>query len=380
MSWVALKMLSGDRAKLLGLVFGVMFATLLMSQQVSIFIGIVRRAGSQIVDVRDADIWVMDNKVRYVDEAPGLSVTDLQRVRGVDGVDWAVRLYKGQVRARLADGNFRNVVLMGIDDATFVGAPTRMVAGSLSDLRKPNAVIVDKSGHDYMWPGEPYRLGREFEMNDRRCVLVGICQASAPFVTLPILFTRFNEAARYVPSERRLMNFILVRAKDGVPTGMLAERISAATDLMALTQDGFFWRTIDYFLGSTGIPINFGITIALGFIVGVAVAGQTFYLFTVENLKQFGSLKAMGLTNRRIVLMILLQSLSVGLLGYGLGIGGTALFFEYTKNMPHLAGLFMPWQAMAGVGAAVVMIVCLAALLSIRKVLTLEPAIVFRGA
>ena len=380
MNWVALKMLAGDSAKLLGLVFGVMFATLLMSQQVSIFIGIVRRAGSQIVDVRDADIWVMDNKVRYVDEAPGLPETDLQRVRGVDGVDWAVRFYKGQVRARLADGNFRNVVLLGIDDVTFVGAPTEMVAGSLSDLRKPNAVIIDKNGHDYMWPGEPYRLGREFEMNDRRCVLVGVCRASAPFVTLPILYTRFNEASRYVPRERRLMNFVLVRAREGEDPEAVAARIAKATDLMALTQDGFFWRTIDYFLGSTGIPVNFGITIGLGFIVGVAVAGQTFYLFTIENLKQFGSLKAMGVSNRRIVRMILLQSLTVGLLGYGLGIGGTALFFESTKNIPHLAGLHMYWQAMAGVGVAVLVIVCLAALLSVRKVLTLEPAIVFRGA
>lgn len=380
MNWVALKMLAGDSAKLLGLVFGVMFATLLMSQQVSIFIGIVRRAGSQIVDVRDADIWVMDNKVRYVDEAPGLSDTDLQRVRGVDGVDWAVRFYKGQVRARLADGNFRNVVLLGIDDVTFVGAPTEMVAGSLSDLRKPNAVIIDKNGHDYMWPGEPYRLGREFEMNDRRCVLVGVCRASAPFVTLPILYTRFNEASRYVPRERRLMNFVLVRAREGENPEAVAARIAKATDLMALTQGGFFWRTIDYFLGSTGIPVNFGITIGLGFIVGVAVAGQTFYLFTIENLKQFGSLKAMGVSNRRIVRMILLQSLTVGLLGYGLGIGGTALFFESTKNIPHLAGLHMYWQAMVGVGVAVLVIVCLAALLSVRKVLTLEPAIVFRGA
>lgn len=380
MNWVALKMLAGDRAKLLGLVFGVMFATLLMSQQVSIFIGIVRRAGSQIVDVRDADIWVMDNKVRYVDEAPGLSITDLQRVRGIDGVEWAVRFYKGQVRARLADGNFRNVVLLGIDDATFVGAPTEMVAGTLSDLRKPNAVIIDKNGHDYMWPGEPFQIGREFEMNDRRCVLVGVCEASAPFVTLPILYTRFNEATRYVPRERRLMNFVLVRARAGEQPEAVAARISKATNLMALTQAGFFWRTINYFLSSTGIPVNFGITIALGFIVGVAVAGQTFYLFTIENLKQFGSLKAMGVSNRRIVRMILLQSLSVGLLGYGLGIGATALFFEYTKNIPHLAGLYMYWQAMVGVGAAVLVIVCLAALLSVRKVLTLEPAIVFRGA
>src|SRR6516164_11075920 len=144
MNWIALKMLTGDRAKYLGLVFGVTFATLLMTNQLSIFVGIMKRTGSQILDVRDADIWVMDNKVRYIDEVPGLPETDLQRVRGVPGVEWAVKLYKGQVRARLGDGNFRNVILFGLDDATLVGAPQEMIMGNLSDLRQPDAVFIDK--------------------------------------------------------------------------------------------------------------------------------------------------------------------------------------------------------------------------------------------
>ena len=99
MNWVALKMLTGDRAKYLGIVFGMAFATLLMSQQVALFVGIMRRTASQILDVRDADVWVMDDKVRYIDEAPGLPDTDLQRVRGVPGVGWAstklIRLRSG---------------------------------------------------------------------------------------------------------------------------------------------------------------------------------------------------------------------------------------------------------------------------------------------
>src|SRR5215475_10329682 len=114
MTWIALRMLMGDRAKYLGLVFGVSFATVLMSQQVSIFMGIMQRTASQILDVRDAEIWVMDNKVRFIDEIPALPDMELQRVRGVPGVAWAVKLYKGQVRARLADGSFRNVVLFGL--------------------------------------------------------------------------------------------------------------------------------------------------------------------------------------------------------------------------------------------------------------------------
>src|ERR1041385_5384450 len=87
-----------------------------------------------------------------------------------------------------------------------------------------------------------------------------------------------------------------------------------------------------YYAMFTGIPINFGITTLLGFLVGTAIAGQTFYNFTLDNIKQFGALKAMGATNGRIVAMILLQALVVGLLGYGLGVGLAILFGEGTKG------------------------------------------------
>jgi putative ABC transport system permease protein len=379
MTWIALRMLMGDRAKYFGLIFGVSFATLLMTQQVSIFMGILKRTASQILDVRDAEIWVMDNQVRFIDEVPALPETDLYRVRGVPGVDWAVKMYKGQVRARLEDGNFRNVVLFGLDDTTLVGAPQQMLVGKLSDLRRPDAVIIDKAGYEYMWPGQPYQIGREFQLNDRRAVLVGVCKASAPFTTLPILYTRYSSASGYVPRERNLMTFILVHPQEGVRQEEVCQRIESQTGLMALTQQQFFWKTIHYFLGSTGIPVNFGITIALGFIVGAAITGQTFYLFTIENLKQFGALKAMGVSNLRIVGMILLQAVIVGLVGYGIGIGLTALFFESTSNITHLAGLAMTPLAFGGVGVAVMLIIVLTALISVRKVLVLEPAMVFRG-
>src|SRR5262245_41691137 len=118
---------------------------------------------------------------------------------------------------------------------------------------------------------------------------------------MPVIYTRFSEAARFVPRERNLMNFVLAKVAEGHDTERVRLRIQEQTNLMALTRDQFFWKTVGYFLGSTGIPVNFGITIALGFIVGMLVTGQTFYLFTVENLKQFGALKAMGVSNLRLV-------------------------------------------------------------------------------
>ncbi len=371
-------MLVGDKAKYLGLVFGVTFATLLMTQQISIFMGILERTASQINDVREADIWVMDNKVRFIDEVPGLPEMSLHRVRGVDGVQWAVRFYKGQVRARMHNGDFRNLVLMGLDDDTLIGAPHKMILGTLEDLRRPDAVIIDKAGYEYMWPKEPYQIGRTFELNDRRALLVGICQASPPFTTLPILYTRFSTAAGYVPKERNLMNFILAKPKPGIAVERVCEQIHYQTGLQALSQGQFRQKTLQYFLASTGIPVNFGITISLGFIVGAAITGQTFYLFTIENLKQFGALKAMGVNNLKLMGMILIQALVVGVIGYGIGLGLTASFFEATSGITHLAGLHMTWMAALGVGAAVLLIISLTALVSIRKVLVLEPAIVFR--
>src|SRR5262249_48063068 len=148
--------------------------------------------------------------------------------------------------------------------------------------------------------------------------------------------------------------------------------------LKAQTGDEFAWSTIAFYLENTGIPVNFGVTVLLGFVVGVAIAGQTFYLFTTENLKQFGALKAMGTSNGRIIGMILTQAAVVGVLGYGIGMGLAAAFFEGTAGVPALKAFHMYWQVMAGAAAAVFLIVVLASFLSIRKVLVLEPAVVFR--
>ena len=378
MNWIALKMLTGDRSKYFGIIFGVTFASLLIAQQGAIFCGLMLRTSSQIFDLSGADIWVMDPGMQFVDDIKPLSDNQLYRVRGVPGVEWAVRLYKGIARSRFSDGKFQQFILLGLDDATMVGAPREMIAGTLGDLRKPDAVIMDEGGYKYLWPNEPIQLGRTFEMNDRRAVLVGLCKASPTFQTFPVVYTRYSQATMFVPHERKLMSFVLAEPKQGVAATEVCRRITEQTGLKAETQDQFIWTTMWYYMIRTGIPINFGITILLGFIVGTAIAGQTFYLFVIENLRQFGSLKAMGVTNTRIIGMILLQSLVVSALGYSLGVGLAALFGELNKHNTTLA-FFMPWQILAITGGAVVLIGVLSSLLSVRRVMVLEPAIVFRG-
>lgn len=398
MNWIALKMLTGDRAKYLGIIAGITFAALLIAQQASIAIGLLLRTTAHIQDIADADIWVMDPNVQFIDEFKPLSDNDLYRVQGVPGVSWAVRIYKGQGRLKLAVGQsdkkkakYQQSVVLGLDDATMVGAPRQILLGSLADLRKPDAVIIDESGYRYLWPDEPLAVGRELEMNDHRAVIVGICKASETFQTFPIFYCRYHQAVRYVPQERKVLSAILVGAEPDVPHEEVCRRIMERAalrplkpgdpprpGLKALTHQQFVESTLMYFVKRTGIVINFAITVGLGFLVGCAIAGQTFYTFTLENLPQFGSLKAMGVTNLRIVGMVLLQAMVAGLIGYGLGVGAAALFGQLMSVSSRLAFL-MTWQILAGTAAAVAIIVVLSCLMSVYKVLVLEPAAVFRG-
>jgi putative ABC transport system permease protein len=382
MNWVALRMLTGDTVKYLGIVFGVTFAALLMGQQLSIFCGLMRNTTSQIRDIEGADVWVMDSNVQFVDDTKPLSENELYRVRGVPGVKWAVRLYKGLGRARLADGNFQQMILLGLDDATLVGAPRedRILAGSLADLRQPDAVMIDDFGWRYLFPGEPFQPGKVLEMNDKRAVIVGMCKCNATFQTFPILYCTYSQAVKFVPQERKTLTFILAKAEDGADPEQLGKTIQERTGLQALTNDQFFWTTIRYYMKRTGIPINFGITVMLGFVVGCAIAGQTFYLFTIENLKQFGALKAMGVSNPRLVGMILLQAAVVGLIGYGLGIGGAAGFgFVFTHLVTSAPPAFyFGWEILAITAVAVAGIIVLASFMSMKRVLLLEAGVVFR--
>ncbi len=380
MIWVAVKMLTGNRGKYFAIIFGISFACMLMGQQLSLFVGLMRNTASQIRDIQGADIWVMDPSVQFVDDITPLPENDLYRVRGVPGVAWAVRLYKGLARAQFHDGNFKQFIILGLDDQSFVGAPATMLLGSLGDLRRPDAVILDEYGYRYLWPGEPLQLGRVFEMNDHRAEIVGICKASPTFQTFPIAYTRYSQALTYAPQERRVLSFILAQGEPGQNLAEVCRRIESQTGLKAMPQKDFATITIKYYMERTGIPVNFGITVFLGFLIGSAIAGQTFYLFTLDNLKQFGALKAMGVTNLRIVGMVLVQGLMVGVIGYALGMGLAALFevFLMWKVTAVPPMFYMAWQIPVGVAAAVALIVAGSTFMSLRRVLALEPAAVFR--
>ena len=378
MNFVAFRMLTGDRAKYLGLIFAIAFSTFLLENQTSIFANIMKRTGHQVLDVTDADVWVMDPNTRYFDETKALKDTDLNRVRGVEGVDYAVRLFKGNPVARTLDGRFAACTVIGIDESTLLGAPRRMILGSWEALAQPHKVVIDKAGFLMLFPGEPLSLGHMLEVNDHRVEIAGISDALPAFASFPSVHARYSEALGFQGRQRQQLSFVLARAKQGVTPEALARRINRDTGLRARTAWEFMWDCVGYYMANTGIPVNFGITIGVATIVGLVVSGQTFYLFTVENLKQFGALKAIGVTNWRLLGMILFQALIVWFIGYSLGTGLAATFFNITVNAVATRHIILMWQSAAGVAVFMLLVVLLSSVVSLRRVLVLEPATVFR--
>lgn len=379
----ALKMLINDRAKYIGIVMGLSFASFIIVQQASIFVGLMLRTVGFIQDTPQPDVWVMDEKVQFIDDVKPMSDTNLYRVRGVDGVAWAVPLYKGILKARLSSGNYQNCNLIGVDSGTLIGAPPIMLEGNIVSLRDPDAIIVDHVGannklsFDFPINQKPLVVGDVIEINDNRAKVVGICNSARTFQSQPVVYTTFNRALNFAPNERKLLSFVLVKGKEGVNPKELAKKIRKTTGLKAFDAKDFRWLTISYYLKYTGIPINFGIAVLLGFIIGTAIAGQTFYNFTLDNLRYFATFRAMGAPIGMLRKMILLQSFWVGAIGWGIGTGAASIF-GFVSKFSELSFVLTWWLFLASM-LAVGFISALSSFISLRKIQKMDASIVFKS-
>ncbi|MBU6414276.1 MAG: ABC transporter permease [Planctomycetes bacterium] len=384
MLMIAMRMLMGDKARYVGLVIGVTFAALLMTQQAAIFLGLTTRTYSFVTDTPGPDLWIMDPEVEHVADSKPMLQTQLYRIRGVEGVEWAVPMYRAFAKLRLPNGKTRSCIITGLDDATLFGAPREIVEGSVEQLRQPDSILIDaaQSGTRLVWAGadgveRALGVGDSIELNDRRAKVVGTYRISPSFFWEPTIYTTFTRALTFMPQERRTLTFILVKLKAGADAKDVAAGIRASTGMSAHRPEEFKRLTAEYILTKTGILVNFGLAVGLGFLIGMLVTGQTFYHFTLDNLRHFAALKAMGASSSVLVGMIVAQALLVGLIGYGLGVGGAAAM----GGVLDAGGLafHLPWSLLVFTGVAVLGVSVCASLLSIRRVLVVDPASVFKS-
>jgi putative ABC transport system permease protein len=380
---LAWKMLSGDWAKYLGIVLALAFTTLLVAQQGATMLYILGRTTVFIDSIGGVDMWVTDPRAQYVDDIKALSDIQVQRVRSVPGVAWAVPLYRGNISARLPDGNYVNAQFVGLDDATLIGRPAEILSGRFEDLRIADSVMVDEDAAQGRLAQQepdgtkrPLRVGDTLELNDHLARVVGIYRGEANFQSQPVIYTTYDRAKSFVPSERKLLSFVLAGLKPRTDVERVKADLSRSTGLRGRTAEQFSQESRDWFIANSGIVVNFGLSTLLAFLIGGGIAGQTFYNFMLDNQRHFAVLRAMGAPGRVLVGMVALQASAVTLIGYGLGVGGVALLAIYgPKSGPQveLTPLLLGATAFAvvfvGVGAGG---------LGLRRVLRVDPASVFK--
>ena len=392
---VALKMLFGDRAKYVGLLFGIAFTSFLVTFAASYFCGFMTRGFALISENPTADVWVMDPAVNSAEQTTNMPDSALDRVRSVDGVLWAVPLALGTADARFPNGRFQPFQIIGVDDATLSSVPRLRDGASPTALRSPDAAIVDPGGTEGkletpllkadQWPTEPHlnaptrplRVGDELLVNDNRVRIAGTSEALPRYPPRPLLYTTLSNADRILLPERHRLTFVLATGVPGVAPNELAARIQAQTGLKARAADDFKADTVRWFLINSEDVGDIGAMLSLAMSVGFGITGIMLYMFTTEALKQYAVLKAMGATSRLLLVMIFVQAGQCALVGTGLGLGLCAIIGQIAvqADYPFRMMWFTPL-----IGCVMVVLVSIvAAAISVRPVLRLEPAIVFAG-
>jgi putative ABC transport system permease protein len=391
---VALKMLVAERAKYAGLLFGIAFTSFLITFAASYFCGFMTRGFALIAENAAADVWIMDPAVSSVEQTINMPWSALSRIRGVEGVLFAVPLVLGTAEARFPDGHFQSFEVIGVDDASLTGVPELQNGLTASVLRIPDSVIADPGGTDGklatprleqdQWPHGPPHLfapqrqiteGDELLVGDHRVRIVARSQTLPRFPPRPLLYTTSSNASRILPRERQRLTFVLATAAPGVDARRLAGRIQERTGLRARSADDFRLDTVWWFLENSEDVGDIATMICLAITVGFGVTGVMLYMFTTESLKQYATLKAMGATSRTLLTMVAAQAALCGLLGTGLGMGlcGIASPLAVTAGYPFRMMWFTPL-----LGGLMVILVCTAAaLISARPLLKLHPAVVF---
>lgn len=372
---IAIKLLMGDKAKFFTLVLGVTFAVFLILQMTSLFIGILTRSTSNVLNV-GAQVWVMDPTVESDRTIVPLPDYLLSAVRSIPGVAYAFPIYQGSGLVKLSNGGYQTVNIIGLDDTSLFGRPI-MLEGNIYDIYSEDAFIVVKDS-EYRKLGNP-KIGDSFEINDHRGVIVGIAKSAIPgLFGSPTLYTTYTRAVQYLPTTRFTISYILVTLKDIRYIDQVKQEI-AKIGYRALLQDEFVRMIKRYYMFKTGMGMNILMMTLISFIVGVSIAGQTFYAFVLENLEKFGALKAIGATNSDLIKTIILQSSFVSFLGFGFGNLICSSYIAFAKmRIPNYAAIITCKNILITF-IVVMLITALSSYIGIRKVIKIEPFEVFRG-
>jgi putative ABC transport system permease protein len=374
MRTLAWRNLVHDRVRLAVTVTGIVFAVVLIVVQLGLFLGFTT-ATSSLIDRSNADLWITAPRVPYIEQGVPFSERKLNTVLATPGVKTASKYIAQFTQWKRPDGRQDSVQVVGVDLASGLGLPWNLVEGTLDDLRKPDAVFVDEIYREKLGVE---RIGQVVEIRGRRARVAGFTRGIRAFTTSPYVFTTFKNALDYTNLREDQTLYILVKADDGVDLETLRQLLaSRLTDVDVVTNSGFSRMTQVYWMFTTGAGIAVLLAALLGLVVGVVVVAQTIYATTVDHIREYGTLKAMGATNRYLYGVIILQAVISAFMGYGLGM--IVSVFVVRGSEQGGAAILLPAPMAAGMLGLTLAMCVGAAVVSINKVTRLDPAMVFKG-
>ena len=371
---LAWKNLVHDKLRFVITVAGVAFAVMLVTMQVGLFNGLLANA-TVMIEHSDAELWVTARNTPNVDFSNTFPDGYVNRVRSIDGVQRADNLIVWFSQIALPTGVKESIEYYALDDFSKWNLPWKMKEGSIDQLSRGYYMVLDDSSERRFGP---FKIGDYRELNDVRWKIVGRSDEATSFTTTPIAFVDFTLAQR---ANHDVLwgrtNYILVKLAPGADREKVAAEIRRRLPFNDVhTRGEWAIASRDYWIKNTGLGMSMGTTVVLGCLVGIVVVALTLYTSTMEHLKEFGTVKAIGGSNGQIYMLLGEQALIAAFLGYGIGVGQAYISGIFmAKGGMHL--LITPTLLLTVfVGT---LIFCLgSAVLSFRTIANLDPAMVFR--
>ena len=374
---LARKLLLHDRLRFAVAIAGVSVSVMLVLVQVGLYFGFMDTASS-LIDASTADLWVGKAGNESFEFASPFDERAYYKVASVAGVERADRVLINFAQFKLATGGDLGVQVVGVETTPGRApmlAPWHVTAGDVSRLGEPGAIVVDRSEYPKL---KIDRVGHTTEISGVRAEVVALTSGIRSFTTSPIVFTDIRSARSYLPGlGSDAVTYVLVKVAPGASIDEVQARIDELPHLAAYRTPAMSERTRTYWSSRTGVGAGFFTTAVLGIIVGFVVVGQILYSGTLQYLREYGTLKAMGARNSMVVRVIIAQALISAALGFVVG-GVLAVAMRAAMAHANLTVALSPSLYVATLVVTIAMC-SLAALLSIVKVLRLDPASVFKG-
>ena len=376
MALLARRNLFHDRVRFAVTLTGIVFALVLIVIQFGLFLGFMTTTSNNI-DHSNADLWIVFHGVSYYDTGRMFSERKFYEVLATPGVEQAEKYIQNFANWKKPDGGMENIQVIGFHPGSGLGEPWNLVAGSVLDVKREDAVIVDELYKEKLGVS---KIGDRVEIGDHRARVVGFTRGIRSFTTSPFVYTSFKNSLDYTRPEAKedQLAYILVKAAPGVFPAELKNNLQARlSDVDIYTRDEFSRRTRFYWMFTTGAGLAVLTAALMGLVVGIAVVAQTIYAATMDHIREYGTLKAMGATNAYLYRVLIEQAVLSAAIGYALAMVIAHFIVQASEKGGAL--ILMPFPVKVGMLFLAIGMCIAAALVSINKVMRIDPAMVFRG-